>query len=167
MSTSHPRRDVLALLGGSLVPLAGCLGSSDGSTTDPTATTTATDVPSETPGTAATPQWESVGLVGTGVTCGGTPRVAFREVGERVRVVGTLVVSSLCYRAGLRTAAVADGVARLVVVQRDRERDGTPACGQCIADAGFEVTGRFVGSLPDELVVELRGQRPETYRTPV
>jgi hypothetical protein len=76
-----------------------------------------------------------------------------------------LVVSSLCYRAGLRTATVDGGVARLVVVPRDVAGDGTPACGQCIADASFEVTGRFAGGLPDELVVELRGQEPRTYRT--
>ena len=173
MPSTRPRRDVLALVGGGLTGLAGCLASSDDttgeSTADATATTTSTptDVPSETPGTATAPQWGSVGLVGTGVTCGGTPRVAFRAVGERVHVVGTLVAPSLCYRAGLRTATVEDGVARLVVVQRDRAREGTPACGQCIADAGFEITGQFVGGRPDELVVELRGQRPKTYRTAV
>jgi hypothetical protein len=162
---------VLALAGSSLTVLAGCPGSSGdttgGSTSDATATATPTDVPSETPGTATTPRWASVGLVGTEVTCGGTPRVAFRAVGERVHVVGSLVVSSLCHRAGLRTAAVEDDVARLVVVQRDRAREGTPACGQCIADAGFEITGRFAGGRPDELVVELRGQQPKTYWTSV
>ena len=171
MPSTHTRRDVLVLAGGGLTVLAGCLRSSDdttgGLTGDATATATPTGVPSETPGTATTPRWASVGLVGTGVTCGGTPRVDFRETGGQVRIDGVLVVSSLCYRAGLRTATVDDGVARLVVVPRDVASDGTPACGQCIADAGFEITGQFVGGRPDELVVELRGQQPKTYRTSV
>jgi hypothetical protein len=160
---------VLALVGSGLT--VGCTGPSDGSaggpTTDDTVTTTPTptDIPSETPGTATSPQWASVGLEGTGATCGGTPRVEFRETGERVHVVGALVVSSLCFRAGLRTATVQDGVARLVVVAREVAGDGTPACGQCLADATFDIRGQFTGGLPDELVVELRGTEPETYRT--
>lgn len=165
------RRDALALLGSGVAAVTGCTGApgstGDDTTTAPTATATATDtpVPTEPPGTPTDPEWESVGLEETGTTCGGTPNVEFRETGERIRVVGTLVVASLCYRAGLRTATVDDGVARLVVVPRTIATDGTPACGQCIADATFEITGSFTGGRPDELVVELRGQEPGTYRT--
>jgi hypothetical protein len=54
------------------------------------------------------------------------------------------------FQANLRTATVEEGVARLVVVPVDVSDDET-SCGQCIADASFEITGTFAGRLPDEL----------------
>jgi hypothetical protein len=167
MPAGRSRRTFLALAGSSLTLSVGCTGGRTGDTT-PTATShadTPTRVPTESPGPPTSPQWASVGLEATGTACGGTPTVEFRETGDRVHVVGTLVVSSLCHRAGLRTAAVADGVARLVVVQRAVTTDGTSACGQCVADAGFEIRGEFTGGRPGELVVELRGREPRTFRT--
>ncbi|MFB6171608.1 MAG: hypothetical protein ABEJ23_03680 [Haloarculaceae archaeon] len=162
------RRRVLALLGCGVGAVAGCAGRdpSDGSPSDGRGSPSDTPVPTEAPGTPTAPSFATVGLTTTGVQCGDDARADVTVTGDRLRVVGAAVAPDPCHRAVLRSASVRDGTASLDVrVSDDPTADGP--CEQCLAEVGFELTGRFVGGRPARVAVAVHGERPETFGTAV
>lgn len=75
-----------------------------------------------------------------------------RTVDGSVVVEGTLIVPTPCYRAGVRSVTLTDGVLTVVVEQRDSAEDG--ACIECVGGIAYRATVTLANAYPSTVVVE-------------
>jgi hypothetical protein len=162
------RRHVLALFGCSISAFGGCSTGSQppDETPNGTSTLTGADVPTETPGTPTQPSFKSVGLSTVSVQCGNSVDATITVEDTQLTVVGTIVAPTTCYHASLRSASIQGGTAELDIYASDNSTTEVP-CEQCLSEVKFELTGTFVGGRPTQIVVELHGEKPETFRKTV
>lgn len=172
------RRAVLAAVGGLAASgLAGCVSDddpgagTDGEVQSPDGSERGTSV-GTTPGTGATdpgsertapPPARRVSLVGATIEpldggCGqqrDEAGVQFEGDGRTVSVSGTIWGANTCKVPALADTAydAQRDELTVAVATTDRERDGTPACGQCIVELDYRVTASFEGGLPGSVTV--------------
>lgn len=122
------------------------------------------DVTSDTEtGPSETPSGTDGGLTDSSLTvvdvgCGtqhDAADVRFEAENGTVVVTGTLWGSDLCKIPALADArfdAEADELT-VTVTTTNRDPDGTPVCGECIAELDYRTTHQFAGSLPGSVTV--------------